>query len=137
MVVSLKLCAPGDDPSPNLKDGTVKSYNILVVEDDPIIGILLVDILLGMGHSVCGLHASASVAVASALLLVPDILLVDVRLGSDSGIAAVAEIRRSRQIPYIYMSGALIPVGRPNDVVLYKPFFEADLAAAIQRVAAA
>jgi CheY-like chemotaxis protein len=110
---------------------------MLVVEDDPIIGILLVDILINMGHQVCAVKTTAGEAVAAAFGYCPDMMLVDVRLGSGSGIAAVAEIRRTKRIPYMYMTGAMIPVGLPDDVVLYKPFVEADLAEAIERVAAA
>jgi CheY-like chemotaxis protein len=117
-------------------DESMTSYNFLVVEDDPVIGILLVDILVSMGHPVCGLATSVGEAVAAAETHIPDMMLVDVRLGNGSGIAAVAEIRRTKPIPYIYMTGALIPVGRPDDIVLYKPFLEADLAGAIERVAA-
>jgi CheY-like chemotaxis protein len=69
-------------------------YNILIVEDDPIIGILLVDILIGMGHGVCALKTTAESAVAAAAGCNPDLMLVDVQLGSGSGIAAVAEIQR-------------------------------------------
>jgi CheY-like chemotaxis protein len=107
--------------------------NILVLEDDPIIGVLLVDLLTSMGHSVCGLRTSEADAVAGAATHLPDLILVDVRLGRGNGVRAVAEIRRSRNIPFIYMTGAVIPVGRPGDVVLYKPFQEAELAAAIVR----
>jgi DNA-binding response OmpR family regulator len=109
-------------------------HNILVVEDDPVIGILLVDILLAMGHEVCGLETTAASAVAAAAGCNPTLMLVDVQLGCSSGIAAVAEICRTRTIPYMYMTGALLPVGRPDDIVLYKPFEEAELAEAIERV---
>lgn len=107
--------------------------NILVVEDDPITGVLLVDLLTSMGHSVCGLGTSEADAVAGAATHRPDLMLVDVRLGKGSGVRAVAKIRRSRNIPYVLMTGVVIPVGGPGDVVLYKPFQEADLAAAIGR----
>jgi len=109
-------------------------YNILIVEDDPVIGILLVDILIGMGHDVCALKTTAESAVAAAAGCNPDLMLVDVRLGSGSGIAAVAEIQRKKAIPYMYMTGALLPVGGPSDIVLHKPFLEAELADAIARI---
>ncbi len=107
--------------------------NILIVEDDPIIGMLLVDVLIGMGHGVCALDTNAADAVANAASLRPDFLLVDVTLGASSGIDAVTEIRRTQPIPYLYMTGAVITVGTPNDVVLYKPFIQSDLAKAIER----
>jgi CheY-like chemotaxis protein len=107
---------------------------ILVVEDDPIIGVLLVDMLTSMGHTVCGLRTSEADAITGAAAYDPDLMLVDVRLGSGSGVRAVTEIRRFRNIPYVFMTGAVIPVGGPEDVVLYKPFQEPELAAAIIRV---
>jgi CheY-like chemotaxis protein len=63
--------------------------------------------------------------------------LVDINPGSGSGFKAVAAIRQAKPIPYMYMTGAMIPVGQPDDIVLYKPFVEADLVNAIDRISAA
>ena len=112
-------------------------YNILVVEDDPIIGLLLVDLLISLGHDVCALKTTEEDAVAAATGCYPDLLLVDVRLGTGSGLNAVAAIRQAKKIPYVYMTGAELPVGEPDDVVLYKPFVVADLVNAIDRISAA
>ena len=105
--------------------------NILVVEDDPIVGMVLMETLMSMGHTVCAVRATASGAVAAATRYVPDLMLVDTRLGRGSGVAAVAQIRQYQDIPLIYMSGSRIPGRRPTDIVLYKPFVERDLALAI------
>ena len=116
--------------------GIMKTRSILVVEDDPIIGILLIELLTSMGHEVCALKTTEEDAVAAAAEYGRDLLLVDVMLGCGSGIAAVAKIRRTTDIPYVYMTGAVIPTARPEDIVLYKPFEETDLAQAIERVSA-
>jgi CheY-like chemotaxis protein len=110
--------------------------NILVVEDDPMIGLLLVELLIAMGHGVCGLKTNAFEAIASAGMFHPDLLVVDINLDRSSGIDAVSIIRRSKAIPYLYMTGARIPAGGPHEVILYKPFMEADLASAIKRAMA-
>jgi CheY-like chemotaxis protein len=114
----------------------VPGWNILVVEDDPLLGMLLVDVLVGMGHEVCGLETNAADAVRGAASWQPDLLLVDMRLGAGSGIDAVTAIRSTRPIPYLYMTGGDIPVGGPDDIVLSKPFMAAELRDAIERVLA-
>jgi CheY-like chemotaxis protein len=106
---------------------------ILVAEDDPIIGMLLVDMLESMGHAVCALINTPSDAVAAAAKYDPDLLLFDIRLANFSGIDAVRQICSTSPIAHIYMSGDLFPPGLPDDVVLHKPFVEADLARAIAR----
>ena len=107
------------------------SLNILVVEDDPTVGMLLMEMLLSMGHTVCAVRTSPADAVSAAARYEPDLMLVDARLGRGSGVAAVVEIRRRQDIPFIYMSGAPIAGRQPDDIVLRKPFIEKDIVLAI------
>ena len=121
---------------PRREANKLRHYNILVAEDDPMIGLLLVDLLTAMGHKVCALQTTEEGAVAAAAGCNPDLLLMDVHLSHGSGLQAVATIQRSKRIPYMYMTGALAQAGQPGDIVLYKPFVEADLIDAIDRVSA-
>ncbi|THD52531.1 response regulator [Phenylobacterium sp.] len=108
---------------------------ILIVEDEPIIADLLGDLLGALGHQVCGTAATEAEAVAVALRCEPDLMVVDSSLGEGSGVAAVDEILRHRRIRHIFATAN--PSGvrdqRPDAIVLQKPYFEADLVAAMDR----
>lgn len=112
---------------------------ILVAEDDPIISLLLGDVLVGLGHEVCAIVDSEDGAVAAALELKPDLLLVDARLRAGSGGEAVRRILNHMPVRCIFMSGdtATLRTLKTRGCVLEKPFQEADLDRAIQEVMAA
>ena len=109
--------------------------NILVAEDDAMIGMMLDAVLAGMGHTVCAIEATQSGTVAAAARCRPDLMIVDGRLGNGSGIAAVEEILRSGPIPHLFVSGDTFGIlaRNPRAIVVQKPFPEAELARAIQR----
>ncbi len=111
---------------------------IMVVEDDALIGMLLTDMLEGMGHDVCAVVASQRDAVAAALRCKPDLMLVDARLRGGCGIAAVTEILRSGFIPHAFVTGdtAEVHAIRPHAVVIDKPFREQELVQGIRRALA-
>jgi two-component system, response regulator PdtaR len=111
------------------------ALRVLVVEDDFMIGTLLAEVLEGMGHDVCAIEATEAGAVAGALRHRPDLMIVDARLGSGSGVSAVEEILRTRFVPHVFVSGdALrVRVQKPDAVVMQKPYREPELAAAILR----
>jgi len=113
----------------------MQSLNILVVEDDRMIGMLLAEMLKSMGHDVCSIEATESAAVAAATQYRPDLMIVDARLGDGSGVSTVETILRAGFVPHLFTSGniAKLRALRPDAVVLEKPFREADLAHAIQR----
>jgi CheY-like chemotaxis protein len=115
-------------------NGAIEALRILVAEDDAMIGVLLFDLLSGMGH-LCIVAATEAAAVIDALRYCPDLMIVDAQLGDGSGIAAVEEILRAGPMPHLFVSGDARQVSslRPSAVVLQKPFREADLARAIQQ----
>ncbi len=113
----------------------MKALRILVVEDDILIGMLLAEMLEGMGHDVCAVEATEADAVTAALQYKPDLMIVDARLGDGSGVSAVEQILRTGPVPHLFVSGETSKVKalRPDAVVIQKPFLETDLARAIQR----
>jgi CheY-like chemotaxis protein len=117
----------------------MKALRILVVEDNAMVGMMLAEMLEQMGHEVCGLEFTEAAAVSAALSSRPDLMIVDGRLGDGCGVAAVEAIRRVGAVPHLFASGdiARIKSMSPGAVVLQKPFFEADLARAIQSALAA
>jgi DNA-binding response OmpR family regulator len=76
--------------------GSMKALNVLVVEDDALIGMLFADVLAAMGHDVCAIEATEADAVAAAARYKPDLMIVDARLRDGSGVSAVEEILRTR-----------------------------------------
>jgi two-component system, response regulator PdtaR len=107
--------------------------SILVVEDEAIIGMLLSELLAGMGHDVIGVVATEAGAIALAAEYQPDLLIVDAGLTSGNGVSAVDAILATRFVPHIFTTGNALKVRllKPDAIVLEKPFQEADLADAI------
>ena len=116
-----------------------RPLSILLVEDDALIGMLLGEMLLDLGHTVCPVAATEAEAVIAAGLYHPDLMIVDAKLGEGSGVAAMAEILSTEFVPHIFMSGNLTPVRRqrPDAVLLQKPFDEAGLLRAMRSALAA
>lgn len=110
------------------------ALRILVAEDDALIGMLLSEMLTGMGHDVCSVEATESDTVKAAMKYRPDLMIVDARLGEGSGIAAVEAILQTGFIPHAFASGDTLRVKelRPGAVVIEKPYSEKDLERAIQ-----
>jgi CheY-like chemotaxis protein len=111
----------------------MQQLRVLLVEDDVLIGVLLAELLRGMGHEVCETAATEAAAVTAAERCAPDLMIVDARLGQGSGIAAVDEIQRARPVAHFFLSGDAegVRMLRPGAVVVRKPFRQADLARAI------
>ena len=113
----------------------MKPLRVLIMEDEPIIAMLLSEVLGEMGHEVCGTELTESGGVATALKCRPDLMIVDVHLRDGSGISAVENILRSGFIPHVFVSGDMLrgQALSPRAVVMQKPFCEPDLARAIDR----
>ena len=105
---------------------------VLLVEDDVMIGPLLAETLdRSLGYEVCGIEATEAGAVAAAARHRPDLMIVDVDLAEGTGTAAMERITRIGPIPHLFMSGLPRRTAAPGEVLLLKPFREADLVRAI------
>lgn len=113
----------------------MKPVRVLLAEDDALIGLHLSDLLTQMGYEVCAVVDSAAAMLAASVQYRPNLMLVDARLGMDSGISAATEILQTEFIPHIFMSGMSLHDQDlpPSSVVLQKPFNEFELARALQR----
>jgi len=105
---------------------------ILIVEDDKLIGTLLAAMLEGMDLQVCAIETTQLGAVEAALRLRPDMMIVDAKLDGGSGIAAMEEIERHGKVPHIFMSGERLGAGRKGAPMLMKPFSQEQLNGAIR-----
>jgi CheY-like chemotaxis protein len=111
------------------------ALRVLVMEDDAIIGVLLGEMLEGMGYDVCAIEATEADAVLAAARCRPDLMIVDVQLGEGSGVAAVDAIHRIGAVPHVFVSGNISSIRalRPDSISLQKPYRESELAMVIQQ----
>jgi CheY-like chemotaxis protein len=107
--------------------------SILIVEDEAIIGMLLSEVVEGMGHAVIGVAGTEGTAIALAEEYRPDLLIVDAGLTSGNGVSAVDAILATRFVPHIFTTGDALKVRllKPDAIVLEKPFNETELEEAI------
>jgi two-component system, response regulator PdtaR len=118
------------------RKGSKKTLNVLVVEDDALIGMLVADVLVAMGHNVCTIAATEVDAIAAAARYKPNLMLVDAWLRDGNGVSAVEEISRTRWVPHVFVTGgdtSRIYALKPSAIVILKPFSDIDLDRAIQR----
>ncbi len=79
--------------------------NILVVEDQFIVGEDLARSLRKLGFSVCSVATSGEEAIEQVTQFQPDLALMDIRLkGQMDGIEAAAHLKRHFNIPVIYLT---------------------------------
>jgi CheY-like chemotaxis protein len=109
------------------------TLRILIVEDEAIIGLLLGDLLADMGHDVCAIASTAIEAVAAAAAHRPELMIVDVNLGGENGIAAVDAIQAQWPTPCIFVSGDdhVLSILAARGQVLAKPYQPRQIALAI------
>jgi CheY-like chemotaxis protein len=118
---------------------TPSSARILVVEDEQIVTLDLTDTLRELGHTVVGTTGRGDEAIALAAALEPDLVLMDVHLGSSvDGVSAAAAMRRAGGPPVVFITAyddeemvARAKLSEPYGYLL-KPFNVRELRVAIQ-----
>ena len=114
-------------------------YRLLIVEDEALIAEETADRLTRMGYQVLGIVDNGPDAIATAQELLPDLVLMDIRIkGAMSGIDAAEKIYQQLQIPVIFASAhsdrETLQRAQINAQFGYivKPFRENDLAMALR-----
>ncbi|BDG70465.1 response regulator [Roseomonas fluvialis] len=109
---------------------------VLILEDEPILAMLLARIVADLGHGVLATVGSVAQALVAVRCVRPDLMIVDKRLRDGSGVAAVQQISLAGFVPHVFVSGETCSVvaPRPGSVTLEKPYVIAELAHAIQTV---
>lgn len=78
---------------------------ILVVEDERIMATDIADTLVELGYEVVGIEGRGQSAIDTALRTKPDLIMMDIMLqGNIDGIEAATTIRRSIDIPVVYLT---------------------------------
>ena len=108
---------------------------IMLVDDNPTVSALLAELLDVMGHEVCSIETTETGAVAAALRVRPDLMIVDAYLEQGSGLSAIDTVLRTTPMPHIFMSGSRLALQKIASTVLYKPFMADELACAIAEAA--
>lgn len=112
----------------------MSAIDVMIVEDEAIIALDIKEILKRSGFSISAIVGTGAAAIQKAKELKPDVILMDVMLGRGiNGIQAAGEIRKSQNIPVIFISSfsdnhavssafKISPYG-----YLVKPFDESEL----------
>ena len=98
--------------------------NILIVEDEPLIAMMLEDFLDSLGHSIAGTCESVQEALARVEEGGFDVAIVDVHLKGEH-VWPVADRLTEKGIPFILATGGHIsppPEEHANAPVLAKPY---------------
>ncbi|MEW5849963.1 MAG: ATP-binding protein [Myxococcota bacterium] len=112
---------------------------VLVVEDEQIVALDLADRLMRLGYEVVGTSDNGAAAIELAGELLPDVILMDIRLrGEVDGVDAATQIRRQHDVPVVYLTahGDPATVARAKATEPYgyllKPFEQQDLQIALE-----
>ncbi len=128
--------SPVVDPSSEVQSdqnlsatGAFSGQRIMVVEDDPIIGLDITEILNAYGATVIGPYTTVALAL-NAIREKPDAAVLDVNLGPEKSDAVAAQLT-DISVPFLVLSGQIDSTdlgdafsGAP---VMSKPFREQDL----------
>lgn len=112
--------------------------HVLIIEDEPLIALSIEDALRGCDRDCTSFDFASSIdqAIAAARLRCPDLITADVQLSPGCGISAVQAICGGAPTPVIFITGTAgeIEVRRPGSVIVHKPFADADIRRALERV---
>lgn len=85
--------------------GGATEKSILIVEDEMVSCLFLTHCVERMGHRVAGTASTGEDAIAQAITLSPDLVIMDVGLrGEMHGTQAADTIYRQRQVPILFVS---------------------------------
>jgi CheY-like chemotaxis protein len=111
------------------------SRNLIVVEDEPILAMMIEDLAEDLGWTVEGTAHTEADAFDVLSHCRPALALLDINLGLTTSLA-VASSCRDRHIPVVFMTGYTardVPPQCGDAPILAKPFSPADFEQAIRR----
>lgn len=111
---------------------------VLIIEDEPMIMMQLEDLVVALGHEVCGTATTHAEAISAVKKHPPGLVLADIQLADgSSGLDAVEEILGSSEMPVIFITAypeRLLTGDRLEPTYLVtKPFREQTVKAAISQ----
>lgn len=121
---------------PTTRQLRVKNGNrIFIAEDEPMVRMLLEDMLASLGHDVCVSATRLDEAVAVAGQSDFEVAILDIDLNGTE-VYPAADILKQRGIPFLFATGLKtdMPDRFKNWPRVQKPFFEFELQDAIDRL---
>ena len=125
---SASMLAASEEDSRDMTSATAKR-RILVVEDEMLIGMLLEDMLMDLGHDVAAIVPRLKDALVAVERETYDLAILDVHLHGESAFP-VAEALIGKGIPFVFATGygeRGLPETYRGRPVLQKPFAKDDL----------
>jgi PAS domain S-box-containing protein len=111
-------------------DGAPEIRTVLLCEDEPLIRMVMVEMLQDLG--VDAIEAGTAGEALAALDSRVDMLISDVHLPDGSGIELAEQVRQKYpNMPVVFATGNTMKPPIKNSIVLAKPFHEDDLARAL------
>jgi two-component SAPR family response regulator len=120
--------APREDIG-RMTGATPAKRRVLVVEDEMLIGMLLEDMLVDLGHEVAAIVPRLKEALAAVDRETFDLAILDVHLHGESAFP-VAEALIGKKVPFVFATGygeRGLPENYRGRPVLQKPFAKDDL----------
>ena len=120
-------------PEMGLGMGGLQGKTVLLVEDEPLVAMLVEDMLATLNVKIIGPAARLDEAIALAQRETFDVAVLDVKLGGQTS-GSVASVLQGRNIPYILATGFDTPSLPDFDAdapVLNKPYVQEDLERAL------
>ena len=120
------------------QDAGARSWRVLVVEDEMLIGMLLEDMLIDLGHVVVDIVPRLDEALAAVKRGDFDVAILDVHLSGQS-VFPVAELLAGRGTPFVFATGygeRGLPEPYRDRPILQKPFARDDLERVLRTVVA-
>lgn len=77
---------------------------ILIAEDNDLVALTLEEQLKGLGYDVCGVARTGVEAVALAMRLQPDVIIMDIRMPEIEGTEAAQRINQQRPTPILMLT---------------------------------
>jgi CheY-like chemotaxis protein len=111
----------------------IEPLNVLIVEEEPEIGLLLAEILAEFGHVVHAVEVDGAAAAISARDGNVDLIIVDIGLGETKRIAFVDQLLEEGFVPHIVVIADTLRglAFAPEVALIQKPFHGSHLIAAI------
>ena len=101
--------------------------NVMVVDDEILVGLLIEDTLLNLGYCVVGPFTGFSAALEAAQTEDIDFALLDFDLGHGKDSTPIAEVLTARKLPFAFVTATQPSVVRASfgqSIVLAKPVDE-------------
>lgn len=115
---------------------TLQGKRVLVIEDEPIVAMLLEDMLSEFDIEIVGTASHLQDAINLAEKAEFDAAVLDVNLGGQLS-SAVAAVLRRREIPFVLATGYDAPSSDEfdrNAPILHKPYVQSDLERALTQI---